>query len=655
LNYEYVSAIFVRFLVQQKNSYPKDLVQYVAKAGKGTEPLQAIKNYVQERLGYTMDQSDHPLDKVYSEFVLWMFKNTDFQLADFEDPSNTNVVADKQQMISIPEEKATLLLKKEETGSGNMFVYKGNAGHTSSRDLPSPLLNVRESGKDVQIEVQDGDVLYFVAPNGTELDRKSAMTISHIAKDGGEKKLLANYDFEVGKDCTAKVWAVKVSVGNWSIDPEEIEEGKLNEEYIFTIKGSSIAKGISEVRLDYDFGDGGKDAKGSVTAAVSSSGTVEVEIPYTFLPSEKTQKNEELIVTVKVDIFAGDSTLGSVSAIVALTPIQVTILPPRLMTYELVAGATEVEHPFEAYASEEGEYIFEWNFGDGSPLERTQGNTSGITHIYNEKKTYYPEVVLYDLEGTVLAKDSITIFVEDGGETEYVWVLVNIVDDKGEKPLQYTSPDSLGVMAHGEATYQRGNHVFAVTHSENPESDFTTQVSWTPPPQTLLPGQESSLNFSVKVLRDAPGYSRFGTKVSATFIRYWPGDEGPYKIRPAGGNFAGSYHYLDSFEDTDGTWEVAYNQMFNDYMSQTNTFSALVPGVDYTLTEDSNAQMGILVSSYAAAGDWYFKTYYIYELQSISTSTKELDTEGVDGIEDITDEEMEEYRRELEKRLRENP
>ncbi|MDD4614919.1 MAG: hypothetical protein PHI40_05885, partial [Caldisericia bacterium] len=655
LNYEYLSAIFVRFLVQQKNSYPKDLVQYVAKAGKGTEPLLAIKNYVQERLGYTMDASDHPLDKVYSEFVQWMFKNTDFQLADFDDPSNTNVVADKQQMISIPEEKATLLLKKEETGAGNMFVYKDSVGYTSSRDLSSPMVNIKEPGKDIEIDVQDGDVLYFVAPNGTEMDRKAGMTITYLPKDGGEKKLLANYDFEVGKDCTAKVWAVKVSVGNWSIDPEEIEEGKLNEEYIFTIKGSSIAKGISKVRLDYDFGDGGKDAKGSVTATVSASGTVEVEIPYTFLPSENTQKNEDLIVTVTVEIFAGDSTLGSVSATVALAPIRVTILPPRLMTYELAAGATEVEHPFEASASEEGEYIYEWNFGDGSPLERTQGSTSNVSHIYSGIKTYYPEVTLYDLEGTVLAKDSITIFLEDGGETEYVWVLVNIVDDKGEKPLQYTSPDTLGVMAHGEATYQRGSHVFAVTHSEEPESDFTTQVSWTPPPQNLIPGQEMSLNFSVNVLRDAPGYSRFGTKVSSTFIRYWSGDEGPYKIRPVGGSFAGSYHYLDSLKDRDGTWEVEYNQFHSDHMSQTNTFSAIVPGVDYTLTEDSNAQMGILVYTYAAAGDWNFKTYYIYELQGVSTSNKELDTEGIEGIEDIKDEDMEEYKRELEKRLRENP
>jgi hypothetical protein len=90
-------------------------------------------------------------------------------------------------------------------------------------------------------------------------------------------------------------------------------------------------------------------------------------------------------------------------------------------------------------------------------------------------------------------------------------------------------------------------------------------------------------------------------------------------------------------------------------MSQTNTFSALVPGVDYTLTEDNNAQMGILVYTYAGAGDWNFKTYYIYELQGVSTSTKELDTEGIEGIEDIKDEDMEEYKRELEKRLRENP
>ncbi|MDD3236039.1 MAG: hypothetical protein PHH43_06905, partial [Candidatus Cloacimonetes bacterium] len=428
LNYEYLSAIFVRFLVHEKRSYPKDLVQYVAKAGKGTQPLTAIQNYIQERLGYTLDDSDHPLDKAYGEFVRWMLQHTDFQLADFENLTNSNVVAEHLQTISIPDDQATLVLKKEEMGRGHLFVYKGHADQSSSRDLSPPILDIRESAKEIEVDVEEGDVLYFVAPNGTEVDRTATATISHLAKDVGEKRDVASYVFKVGKDCTAKVWAVKVTKGNWSIDPEEIEEGKLGEEYIFTIEGSSIAKGITSIRLEYDFGDGSKGAKGTTTAKVSSSGTVEVEIPYTFQPPKEIPKGEELLYTVIVGIYSGDSMLGSLSSKITMEAMSVTILPPRLMTYELAPGATEVEHPFEAYASIEGEYIFEWNFGDGSPVERTQGQPSNIKHTYKGIQTYYPEVALCDLQGNALAKDSITIVVEEGGESGYAWVLVDIED-----------------------------------------------------------------------------------------------------------------------------------------------------------------------------------------------------------------------------------
>jgi hypothetical protein len=58
-------------------------------------------------------------------------------------------------------------------------------------------------------------------------------------------------------------------VGHWTIESDKEEEGLFNEEYKFTVKGEKISKEIKDVRLEYDFGDGGENAKGSAAGRVS--------------------------------------------------------------------------------------------------------------------------------------------------------------------------------------------------------------------------------------------------------------------------------------------------------------------------------------------------------------------------------------------------
>ena len=109
--------------------------------------------------------------------------------------------------------------------------------------------------------------------------------------------------------------------------------------------------------------------------------------------------------------------LGSVSATVALNPVTVSILPPRIMTYELAEGANEVEHIFEAAAVPEGSYRFEWDFGDASPVQSTEGGSSSLSHTYTGTGTWYPSVTLYSLSGAKLAEDRITIIAESAAQS----------------------------------------------------------------------------------------------------------------------------------------------------------------------------------------------------------------------------------------------
>lgn len=202
------------------------------------------------------------------------------------------------------------------------------------------------------------------------------------------------------------------NVSHWTIEPDKVEEGQFNEEYIFTVKGEKIPEEVQEIRLEYDFGDGGENAQGSAIGTVRSDGTAEIDLKYTYEIPDNLNADEEILYPVTVKIVNESSLLGSVSAIVKIKPVTVSILPSGIMTYELTEGAREVEHTFEAAVRPEGSYRFEWDFGDGSPTQSTQGRSSIISHTYTGTGTWHPKVMLYSDNGAKLAEDGVTIILE---------------------------------------------------------------------------------------------------------------------------------------------------------------------------------------------------------------------------------------------------
>lgn len=126
--------------------------------------------------------------------------------------------------------------------------------------------------------------------------------------------------------------------------------------------------------------------------------------------------------------------------------VEVTILPPRYITYEMTQGATEVEHAFEAYAKPDSVYRFSWNFDDGNTFSEVvqKGQRSRPSHLYIDVKDgdkFHPTVNLYDLDGRLLATDDITIIIESGSGTpdpqdeitvgNLVWMTRNLDVDVG--------------------------------------------------------------------------------------------------------------------------------------------------------------------------------------------------------------------------------
>lgn len=84
----------------------------------------------------------------------------------------------------------------------------------------------------------------------------------------------------------------------------------------------------------------------------------------------------------------------------------------------------EYTQNFIAGAYPEADYRFEWDFDDGSAKfseTRNPGEKSGISHTFTnlqEGDVFNPVVRLYDLEGKLLASDSVTIRVTINTEDE---------------------------------------------------------------------------------------------------------------------------------------------------------------------------------------------------------------------------------------------
>ena len=104
---------------------------------------------------------------------------------------------------------------------------------------------------------------------------------------------------------------------------------------------------------------------------------------------------------------------------------EVSILPPRVLVLELLDDASEVEQEFEAAPKPKKSHLFEWDFGDGTPVEEDRkgpGENSVQLHRYIGLKpgdSFSPAVRLLDEKGRVLAEDSISVTVLKGEKRHF--------------------------------------------------------------------------------------------------------------------------------------------------------------------------------------------------------------------------------------------
>lgn len=141
-----------------------------------------------------------------------------------------------------------------------------------------------------------------------------------------------------------------------------------------------------------------------------------------FLPEAEAYYAVEPDARLHLEIEAGSRLFQSEPYTVAQQKTTVTIMPRTAVVDAQQAGSAEVE--LEAKGAPAGHYPYESDFDDGERLvdKATNQTSSRVRHAYKGLKpgdSRRPNVRLLDDKGNLLAKDSITITVQELEEAEW--------------------------------------------------------------------------------------------------------------------------------------------------------------------------------------------------------------------------------------------
>ncbi|MCK5044875.1 hypothetical protein KAR26_04085 [Candidatus Parcubacteria bacterium] len=229
--HEYASALWIRFLVEDKGLNFKELSEYVAEGS----PLERLDSFFKTKGGdlasyynefatglifdyFTFFEkypiasfSDDPLE-ITNSFYGW-----DPTLSDTQPPppiSNPPDIADRKDSISIPMKTPSLSI---ESGGGSPGITvkisrsEGDRFHSASNNF---IASLPESNKFIIRPKNAGgikDRIYLLATNGTNKDGSFNVTVRPINETTGEEGEAINHTFEL-EACSAKLWVVRAEL-----------------------------------------------------------------------------------------------------------------------------------------------------------------------------------------------------------------------------------------------------------------------------------------------------------------------------------------------------------------------------------------------------------------------------------------------------------
>jgi hypothetical protein len=189
-----------------------------------------------------------------------------------------------------------------------------------------------------------------------------------------------------------------------TITPQDIHDGKPDWPYPFLLRVTDIPATITRVLFEWDFGDPGTGyhpATGEKSVDVAN-GTAEVEIEHKY----KEPGSHLLKVSVYDDTsYRGNLIAQAEASVVILAEAAHVVLWPTV-----AQGDVGAEVPFSASMTPDGDYRYDWDFGDGKTL-----NDGGpeVSHAYQADGKYIVTIRVYGRDGQFVAQDSSAAYIGD--------------------------------------------------------------------------------------------------------------------------------------------------------------------------------------------------------------------------------------------------
>ena len=193
--------------------------------------------------------------------------------------------------------------------------------------------------------------------------------------------------------------------------------------------------------------------------------------------------------------------------------------PEVVITPRIAIGPPGATFDFDAYAQPEGIYRFEWTWPGMEGPVTSEGSTSTVAPILTEEGEYAFTVKLIHADGTVLAEDRVTAYVEEEEENEKI-ILVDDekteADNSNSKTGRWVLYDTKTIK--GCDFFSNKYHIIDVcvcneghyelskrTIRKKEDSHSSVSGTYTIPPKSMTPGDKHRFKVTSK-LKDSQGW-----------------------------------------------------------------------------------------------------------------------------------------------------
>jgi hypothetical protein len=465
--YEYNTAVFVYFLTEVCGFKFNELIA----GGAKDEPIESLNSFLKSKTNNT-----NGINHYYRQFSIWSifsegnygtgyFKN--YKPANFEKNSDIKEIAEKKTEIYLPDTKEFEISTEGNDGILiDIFKFSGNK-KLKGDDIAKPIETLNPGNTFIIKNCKSNEIYYILATNlsGDKSEAKIKLTTKHDK----ETIEIDTHTFQFSGNYSSKLYAIKLKNIEFTVSPDTIKDGKINNEYTFKINAENIPPEVVSVYIEYDFDDSQNNNSKGITLPISvdKDRKIETEIKYKWkYPLRKSN------IKFKLKNAVNDKELAKAEAFIQF--YTVTITGARIINYELKGGATEQTHKFVAEATPSGNYNFEWDFGDGTPVLKIPGknNKCQTEHRYKNLKPgqkFKPKVKLYDDKNNLLDEDVININIDSKSEPVKP-------DNKPQQSNNYYIDFRIFVYTNYTDSYQDNNQKWNSSQYESFENNYHTTL-----------------------------------------------------------------------------------------------------------------------------------------------------------------------------------